>query len=244
VFHLLAVLVVALSFLLGSIPFGLIIARLYGTDIRTVGSGNIGMTNVWRTLGWKAGSSVLLLDTLKGFAPVLLVQYGVMTYTNANICSPGFCGTWITQNPQPPYYYVMLHQFAGIAAILGHTFTPWLRFKGGKGVATGLGVAVGLYQLWIVIPLAVFLLVLLMTRMVSLSSIIAVTCLALMSMWMVDVSVLWGGDTPYWMYLNDNWWFGLLAFLLILYTHRSNIKRIMNGSENKVSFGRKQSAET
>ena len=128
----------------------------------------------------------------------------------------------------------------GLAAVLGHTFTPWLKFKGGKGVATGLGVAIALYQVWILIPLTVFLLALGISRMVSLSSIIAAITLAL-------VGFLAAPPHSDFLYVLTAQWrlwpFGILALLLVLYTHRSNIKRILNGTENKVSFGRKRSSE-
>jgi acyl phosphate:glycerol-3-phosphate acyltransferase len=197
------VLLLLTSFLCGSIPFGLFIARAYGMDIRAAGSGNIGATNVWRVLGWKPGVLVLVLDALKGLLPVLLAL-------------------GLSRSVAMSTYVPML---TGLAAVLGHTFTPWLRFKGGKGVATGLGVAIALYQVWILIPLGVFLLGFFATRMVSVGSILAAVTLALLSLLPVA---------------RHLWPFGVLAALLVVWTHRSNIKRILNGTEYRTPLGRKK----
>jgi glycerol-3-phosphate acyltransferase PlsY len=206
------------AFLLGSIPFGLLIAAGYGVDIRSVGSGNIGMTNVWRTLGWRAGLTVFVLDVLKGWLPVVVIA--AYLHHHADFYVRDVLGVYAATSHIPVA--------TGLSAILGHTFTPWLRFKGGKGVATGLGVAIGLFGLWILVPLGVFLMMLLVTRMVSASSIIAALSLVIVG-YHLDL-------------LGPLFWFALLGFFIVLYTHRSNIKRILSGTENKVSFGRKPSA--
>jgi len=206
------------GFLIGSIPFGWIVARLRGIDITKHGSGNVGMTNVWRVLGWQAGLLVLVLDAAKGFAPTLFVRQ----MTNGAMANYPCMGTFDTAVPV----------IVGLAAILGHTFSPWLRFKGGKGVATGLGVLIALFQWWVLVPLGAFILVLLTSRMVSAGSISAAIALIATSAYLDSVrdpTHPAGSLLP----------FGILVALLVIYNHRSNIRRIMNGTENKVSFGRK-----
>lgn len=237
---LVALLLIALGFLAGSIPFGLLVARHYGMDIRAAGSGNIGMTNVWRVLGWKPGVAVLLLDVAKGLIPVLIaILFLTPSYTT------GAVGWTIGFFPElsigvgTPFALAigkLAPMLVGIAAVLGHTFTPWLGFKGGKGVATGLGVAIALYGYWILVPAGVFLLLLLLTRMVSVSSIFASIALAAIGFIAApaDSPQLWT-EIQQWRL----WPFGILAFLLVLCTHRSNIRRILNGTENKVSFRRR-----
>src|ERR1043166_6116571 len=140
------------AYLLGSIPTGFLVAKARGIDIRTVGSGNIGATNAFRILGKGPGILVLLVDALKGFAAV---QLGALALAKI------FPGT-------PPEYLAIT---AGIAAILGHNFTCWLRFKGGKGIATSAGVLLALVPAGFAIALSTFLIVLALSRYVSLSSI-------------------------------------------------------------------------
>jgi glycerol-3-phosphate acyltransferase PlsY len=159
----------AFAYLLGSIPFGLLVARVYGKDIRELGSGNIGMTNVWRHLGWKPGLLVLILDVLKGFIPTWLALVW-----SASQVSQRFPDSTAEVNEMT---VLAGSVWFGLGAVLGHTYTPWLKGKGGKGIATGLGVAIALFQAWILIPIAVFLVLLATTRMVSLSSLIAVLSL-------------------------------------------------------------------
>jgi glycerol-3-phosphate acyltransferase PlsY len=197
-----------LGFLVGSIPFGYLVARARGVDIRTVGSGNIGMTNVWRTLGWKPGATVLVLDILKGVLPVVLL---------------GLC--WPAMTPPLPGSWLQgLGMGTGLASVLGHTFTPWLGFKGGKGIATGGGVFIALMQVWALVPVAVFGLALLVTRMVS-----AASLLAAYSGLATTIAV------P-----HLRWLTLLVAPLAVFvtWTHRENIGRIMNGTERKVGSGK------
>ncbi|MEO2083751.1 MAG: glycerol-3-phosphate 1-O-acyltransferase PlsY [Desulfurobacteriaceae bacterium] len=136
-----------LSFLLGSIPFGYVVGRLQGVDVRKHGSGNIGATNVSRVLGKKWGAFVLILDSLKGAIPVLTCKL------------LGF--------PEE------LQIFSGLSAVLGHCFSPFLKFRGGKGVATGLGAFLIISPQVTLVSLVVFLIVFFLTRYVSLSSITA-----------------------------------------------------------------------
>jgi glycerol-3-phosphate acyltransferase PlsY len=211
------------AFLAGSIPFAWLAARAKGIDLRTVGSGNIGGTNAWRALGWKWGLAVMLLDALKGFVPVavwLAYAWGLYhDFSGVSVDSQG-PGHWSLHAFLSP-----ITMLIGLAAILGHTFTPWLKFKGGKGVATGAGVLLALFGWWSLIPLAVFGVMLGLTRMVSLSSIVAALSLAALSL--AGLCLHAGAIGAYWP-------FAVLTALLVLWTHRANIRRIIAGSEPRI----------
>ena len=192
------------AYLLGSIPFGLLVAKARGVDIRTAGSGNIGATNAMRVLGKPAGILVLLLDALKGYAataflpPLLLAGLGVTT-------------------PAPG----LLPLLAGICAVLGHNYTCWLKFKGGKGIATTAGVYLALAPWAVLIALVVFLLAVAATRYVSVGSIAAAVALP------AAVWILKPGDL----------WLGLVTTalgVLAIYKHKSNIQRLRAGTENRL----------
>lgn len=206
---------IIVAFLCGSVPFGWIFARAKGVDLRKVASGNIGGTNVWRALGWQYGVAVLFLDALKGFVPVFLLQYCVASMPT------GFV---------PPNARPWLFMLTALAAVLGHTFTPWLGFRGGKGVATGGGVVIALFQLWVLPVLLLFGLVLLSTRYVSLSSIMSAMLLAALSLSIPSIR-------PYWP-------FAVAALVLVLWTHRANIERLMAGNENRVGAKKEEARET
>jgi acyl phosphate:glycerol-3-phosphate acyltransferase len=193
------------GFLAGSVPFGWLVARARGVDIRQVGSGNIGMTNVWRALGWQAGVLVLVGDLLKGLLPVLLAEACLVSLPVGRL-APGAHGP--------------LLMIVGLSAILGHTFTPWLRFKGGKGVATAAGVLIALLKLWMLVPIAVLLLLVAVFRYVSLGNLVAALVMAGLCL---GVPAL----RPYWP-------LGVLAAALVWWTHRSNLKRLLDGTEPKV----------
>ena len=203
------------GFLSGSLPFGWIVAKLGGMDIRQHGSGNIGMTNVWRVMGWKHGLSVLLLDTAKGWLPVFMAALLM-----ANVNPPG-----LTTSGRS---WLLL--ITGIAAILGHTFTPWLRFRGGKGVATSLGVLIALFKLWVFLPLGVFIAALAITRMVSVGSILAALAVGIMTLAVPELRPFMA--------------FGIPVALLVTWTHRSNIRRILDGTESRVGRSRKTAGES
>ncbi len=207
-------LVLAGAFLLGAIPFGYLAGRMRGIDLRAHGSGNIGATNTLRVLGIPTGIVVLLLDVLKGFAPVLVA--GRLDGGGATTGANG----WVLVG-------------AGLAAILGHTFSPFLRFKGGKGVATSLGVLIGLSPLVAGLALGVFLLVVVVTRYVSLGSILAALAQALV-FWFP----LFGGRAaplPFRL-------LGLLAAAFVIFKHRGNIERLRKGTEAR--FGEKKPSDT
>ena len=191
------------SYLLGSIPTGYVAGRLRGIDIRKVGSGNIGATNVLRILGRRAGITVLLLDALKGFAACRWIPLIVAASPSED-----------------------LRIVAGLAAILGHNYTCWLRFKGGKGIATSAGVLLGWLPWGFAMVLAVWLVVFLTSRYVSLASIAAAAALPVAA---------WITSGSYRMLAV-----GALVGGLAIYKHRSNIQRLLNGTENR--FGKKKSA--
>ena len=183
------------SYALGSIPTGLWLGqRLRRIDIREHGSKNIGATNTMRVLGKKLGAIALACDIAKGLIPVLIAQrYGEWAYL------PIVCG---------------------VAAILGHTFSFFVKFKGGKGVATSAGVFMGLAPLPTLVGVVVFGVVLAFTRMVSAGSILAATAMA------ISVFLL---PTPLPIQVLT-----VVVALLVIYKHRSNIQRILAGNESKI----------
>jgi len=202
--------IVLFSYLLGSIPFGIIISRLWkGIDIREHGSKNPGATNVYRVVGLIPALMVLILDIGKGLIATLLLS-------RISIGQPFL-------NP------VSLMILAGIAVILGHVFPIFVGFKGGKGVATGLGVLISLVPVETVIALLLFLIIVGITRYVSLGSLSSASFILLALAF-----------EKY--YLHKPISLELLVTVLVLtififYTHRSNIKRLLNGTENR--FGKK-----
>lgn len=202
------------SYLLGSVPFGLLIARLHGIDLRTVGSGNIGATNVSRALGKKWAYVCFALDVCKGLTPMLLVP------------ALGL----VARPPAPEQLFGWLA--TGAVAILGHIFPVYLRFKGGKGVATSLGVVLGLWPWLTLCGVTAFLVwaaVVLITRMVSLASILAAGLFPIL----LAVAI---ALTPGWTF-NTLWPLFLIAVpipLLVIVRHRDNIRRILAGAEHKI----------
>jgi len=183
----------AAAYLLGSIPTGLLLGKLYGIDVRQEGSGNIGATNLYRTVGRRVGVLTLVGDCLKGFVPVLAAHY----YAPA----------------------MDLAAWVGLAAFCGHVFSVFLRFKGGKGVATALGVFLALSPLAVVIALAVFLVLVLKWRYVSLGSVAAAAVMPL------AVYVLHGSRA---MLVVT-----ALVAVIVIVRHHANIKRLVDGTENK-----------
>ena len=187
-----------LSYLLGSIPNGLWLCRaLWHVDLRQHGSHNIGATNAWRTLGKGPGFLVFFLDMLKGLLAVWLGEMLVGTPLVMILC--------------------------GVLAIVGHSLSLFLRFHGGKGVATGLGVILMLMPKATVIVFLVWLLLVLATRYVSLGSIVAAALVPMLAL-------VFGYPALYVA-------FGVLAAALIIVRHRSNITRLLNGTENRISAG-------
>jgi glycerol-3-phosphate acyltransferase PlsY len=212
--YIIFVIVIIGAYLLGSIPFGLIIAKAHGKDLRSIGSGNIGATNVARALGKKWAYVCFLLDVLKGLVPMLIAK---RLSTQLQAEQALFICLWLT---------------VGIAAILGHIFPPYLKFKGGKGVATSLGVALGLWPYYTVcafVALGVWVIVVLTWRYVSLASIVASIAFAATLFLIVLL-------TPGWDFINL--WPLLIAAtaipLTVIIRHRENIKRLRAGTESKI----------
>jgi glycerol-3-phosphate acyltransferase PlsY len=200
-YHVAAILI---GYLIGSIPFGLLIARVFGIpDIRKVGSGNIGATNVWRVAGRIPGILVMIGDVGKGVASVLV----------AAIILP----------PADLTEYFKLA--SGLAAILGHIFPLFLRFNGGKGVDTALGMMATLLPVETIIALAIFIIVVTISRYISLGSILASFSFFLVVLleWVINL------DYVHPIYIPVSF---LLAVMIIM-THRGNIKRLLNGSESR-----------
>ena len=190
----------------GSLPIGLLVAKLWkGIDVREHGSGNIGATNVYRVVGPIAGTLVFLLDVLKGFWPPMAGR------------AMGLNAEWLVA--------------LGMAAILGHNFSPFLGFKGGKGIATSLGVLFGVAPKVGFTAFALWIVVVLVTRYVSVASILAAASLApLMLVFYPGQPTLFG--------------FGLAAGLFAIYKHRGNIQRLMAGTENRFGKSGKTSDES
>lgn len=191
-------LVIGLAYLLGSIPFGYLVGRIVGgTDVRQSGSGNIGATNVLRALGWKPAVAVLLLDTLKGTAAILVTR-------------------WIGASP-------LVQALAGLAVVAGHDWPVWLRFQGGRGVATSLGTMVVLAPVPTAIGAGVFAGTVAITRYVSLGSLLGSATVPLVTLLPVI-----GGTTPV-----PVLGFAVAATALIYWQHRPNIRRLREGREHR-----------
>jgi len=197
---------IAFAFLCGSIPFGYFAGKLKGIDIRQHGSGNIGATNVIRVCGKGIGIPVFILDMLKGWLPVVLASgFVTIPATDETLMSA-------------------LRVMTGFAAILGHMFTPWLGFKGGKGVATAAGVLLGIAPIPMLVALGAWMLFFFTTKYVSLASIAA--AIAVPTTMAVQ---MWRGGRPDWVLLG----FGIVLGVLVIVRHRANIQRLLAGTENK-----------
>jgi len=221
-------LIVMIGYFLGSIPFGFIIAKMRGVDIREHGSGNIGATNVMRVLGKGPGYTAFALDALKGLVAVLLAKY-VADYHTINIVQEHHVYIGANLSIERSTYFITLPEaigavMAAISCIIGHNFPVWLGFKGGKGMATSLGVLVGMIPLSGAICLGVWVAVFLATRYVSLASIAASIALPVATVTLLVLGYIHG-----WPYF----YFTVAACILAVWRHRPNIVRLMNGTENR-----------
>lgn len=183
----------AAAYLVGSIPTGLLLGKAYGIDVRKEGSGNIGATNLYRTVGRKVGVITLIGDCLKGLIPVLAVKYSTL---------PSDYAAWV-----------------GLAAFCGHVFSLFLKFKGGKGVATALGVFLALAPMAVAIAIAVFAAFMSAWRYVSLGSIAAAAVMP------VAVALRGGGRSLVVV--------TLLIAVIVIIRHHENIRRLISGTENR-----------
>lgn len=197
------VLVVGGCYLIGGIPVGVLLARSRGVDLRKVGSGNIGATNLFRALGLKYGLLGFALDTLKGLVPVALCR-SALSVSDRTLAVAGF------------------------AAVFGHCFSPYLRFRGGRGVATSLGIALALYWPAGALPFLAWLAVTASTRYVSLGSVIALVLAPL-------VGAALGASDPFVVALAA-------ASILSIMRHVENIDRLVRGTENRLGSARSSQA--
>ena len=202
------------AYLLGAVPFGFLIGKAHGKDLRQIGSGNIGATNAARMLGKKWGIICFILDVLKGLIPMLSVP--MLGLIEQPLTSTQFF-LWI---------------LVGVSAVMGHIFPIYLEFKGGKGVATSLGIVLGLWPYYTVCGITAFIIwstTLLIWRYVSLSSMIAAVCFPLVLITAVISIESWKFDQLWPLVIV-----AVLMALLVVLRHRSNIVRLRNGSEAKV----------
>jgi len=224
-----------LAFILGSIPFGLMMARSQGIDIRAHGSGNIGATNVLRVMGKKFGIPCLLLDMLKGFIPVL-VAVNLIQITGRPVQMPlALPDVWVLKlGADEALKAQIAHILTALFAVLGHNYSPWVGFKGGKGIATSAGVLLGLMPFAVLLLLVFWGLLFLITRYVSVASMGAAAVLPLLT--------LWGS----WHHgrIQDGTWnkplfvFTIVIAVLAIWKHRSNIQRLREGTESRFERGR------
>ena len=192
------------SYLLGSIPFGYLAGKIAGIDIRKVGSGNIGATNVVRALGKRYGYTVFALDFLKGFGAVT-ISMSLVTDTRPEWVSAEIIGI-----------------FAAVASVIGHSFPLWLKFRGGKGVPTSVGALFGLVPLAAVIAVIIWISIFWFTRYVSVASVVTAIALPFVILLMTRVNEIRG---------NALFYFSLGMAAVVIWRHHSNISRLMHGSE-------------
>ena len=206
------IILIIAAYLLGSLPFGLIIAAAHGKDLRRIGSGNIGATNLARALGRNWGLFCFALDFLKGLAPMITAKLFIPS--------------------QPTTTQLSLWLAAGCAAILGHILPIYVKFKGGKGVATSLGVVIGLwpyYTLPGIVVFSIWCIFVLIWRYISLASITAAAFFPIALAAAIAI-------TPAW-HFHRLWPLLIIAVAvpaIVVLTHRQNIKRLLAGTENKV----------
>jgi glycerol-3-phosphate acyltransferase PlsY len=182
------------AYLVGSIPFGVVIGKLfYGVDVRQHGSGNVGTTNVFRVLGKKAGIAVLICDMLKGYVPAVIAA-------------------WLFH----PWFAI----FIAAAPVVGHIYSVFLKFKGGKGIATGAAVVLALVPVVFAIILVVWIVLVLTTRYVSVASLVAATLVPVLT-------IVFREPLPYEIA-------GVLVAVIVWWAHRGNLQRLRSGQENRV----------
>jgi len=201
------------AYFLGSIPTGFLAGKMKGMDVRTLGSGNIGATNVFRSLGKLAGSVVLFLDALKGWLACIVLAPLAVKFVPPEILTDRI--------------HVQLTITAGICAVLGHNFPCWLKFKGGKGIATSAGVLLAWVPVGLLVSLVTWLLVFIFSRYVSLASIAAALVLPF-GVWLVHAD---RGMAYVWVTA------GLSALALL--KHRTNIQRLLQGTEHRFDPSKK-----
>lgn len=214
--------IVLLSYLVGSIPTSIIVSKLaQGIDIRNYGSGNAGGTNVFRVLGWKLGITTILLDAVKGAIAVVLVArlyFGDFPFANAT----------------PFDDFTLIQIIAGVSAVIGHIWTVFAGFKGGKGIATALGFLITIITVDMLFAVAVFVIVVSLSRYISLGSITAAVSVPLI---LIIRENVFGVDIPGYHTILP---FCIAISLLVIYTHRANLSRLLKGNENRITLSKKQ----
>ncbi|MBU0475113.1 MAG: glycerol-3-phosphate 1-O-acyltransferase PlsY [Bacteroidetes bacterium] len=216
------IVIVILSYLVGSIPTSIIVSKLVkGIDIRNHGSGNAGGSNVFRILGWKYGLAVIFLDALKGMIAVLLV-------------SRLYFGSFPFPNATPFDDFTLVQIIAGIFAVLGHIWTIFAGFKGGKGIATGLGFLVSVVTIDMLLGLVVFTIVVGVSKYISLGSLSAAISVPLI---MIIRENIFGVDIIGYHTILP---FTIFLAFLVMYTHKANLERIFSGNESKISLSKKK----
>jgi glycerol-3-phosphate acyltransferase PlsY len=214
--------VILLSYLVGSIPTAIIVSKLVmGEDIRKFGSGNAGGTNVFRVVGKRYGILVILLDALKGALAVIVV---------ARL----FYGSIPFENITPFDDFTLVQIIAGVSAVIGHIWTVFAGFKGGKGIATALGMLLSIVTVDMLLAVGVFVIVVYFSRYISLGSIIAAVSVPLIMIIRENV-----------FNVNIQGYHTLLPFsialsFLIIYTHRQNINRLVAGNESRIDLSKKK----
>ena len=227
--------ILAVSYVIGSIPTSLMAGKmLKGIDIRQFGSGNAGGTNAFRVLGWKPGLIVTLIDIIKG----IVAAVGVVAFFRHHPI-----GVF------PDINEVALRLLAGMSAVIGHVFTLFAGFKGGKGVSTAAGMLIGIAPVSMLMVVGIFLLTVYLSRHVSVASMLAAIAFPLIIAVRKYIFEL-GGGLDYYVKLFGSQLlfhdsldyhlmiFGLIVALAILYTHRANIRRLISGTESRVTFGK------
>jgi glycerol-3-phosphate acyltransferase PlsY len=232
------------AFLLGSIPFGMLIARARGIDIRAHGSGNIGATNVLRVVGKKFGIACFLLDVFKGLIPVILAVNLIQIEIEGKkvgLFHIGALDEFALMLPAAKQFTgQFIHVLAALAAVLGHNYSPWVGFKGGKGIATSAGVLLALMPAGVILLAIVWTAAFAITRYVSLASIIAAASLPLITHFGArfhhlnndkSLPTLWQAGT----WNKPLFFFTVVIAVLAIWKHRSNIQRLREGTEHRFS---------
>jgi glycerol-3-phosphate acyltransferase PlsY len=208
-------LIVLVAYLIGSIPSAVIISKLfYGFDIRQHGSGNMGSTNTFRVLGWKAGLTVQLLDVAKG---ILAVVFAVKIFNG------------LLPFPNPTWFedVTIVKMIAGVAVVIGHIWTAFAGFKGGKGINTAVGMLIGIAPVELAVAAGIFILVITASGYVSLGSMLA--AIALPTTMVVRYNIFRVEIDGY----NTMIIFSIALAVLILFAHRKNIRRLIEGRESR-----------
>lgn len=217
--------IVILSYLIGSIPTSILISKhVKGIDIRKHGSGNAGGTNVFRVLGWKYGVLTILLDAVKGTIAVVFI-------------SRLYLGDFPFPNATPFDEFTLVQIIAGISAVVGHIWTIFAGFKGGKGIATSLGFLIAIITVDMLLALAVFFVVLTVSRYVSLGSLAAAVSIPLI---MIIRENIFHVDIPGYGTILP---FAILMALLVIYTHRANVGRLLKGNESQINLFKKKNSK-